>query len=185
MPGLPVSRYYWEGEEDCWVPDAAEQQQLREGEAARQAERDAVMTDEASKKYTLRTCPCCPGKGPETRSPEKQELINFIKQNGIESEIGRGDHSICATFHPQELFTKLSIHLANHFFNAYNTEELIRWKIQYLYYHCDLQKGVENVDWVKKGLAMGNYEMDPEDDDCVRANVPRTDPAQDYGGSAK
>ena len=123
---------------DCWVPDAAEQQQLREGEAARQAERDAVMTDEASKKYTLRTCPCCPGKGPETRSPEKQELINFIKQNGIDSEVGRGGHSICETFHPQELLNELAIHLANRFFNAQNTEALIRWKIQYLYYHCDL-----------------------------------------------
>ena len=134
------------------------------------------MTDEASKKYTLRTCPCCPGKGPETRSPEKQELINFIKQNGIDSEVGRGGHSICETFHPQELLNELAIHLADGANNDWNTEAVIRWKIQYLYNHSNHQDGLradglDGADWQRTGLAMGDYQVNPGDDDRLRANV--------------
>ena len=51
------------------IARAAEHQQLREEEAARQAERDTVMDQVAIDAYTARNCPCCHGEGPENRSP--------------------------------------------------------------------------------------------------------------------
>jgi hypothetical protein len=48
---------------------------------------------------------------------------------------------------PKKCSNELSIHLANNAFNHYNTEELFRWKIQYLYNHAQLQYGVESANW--------------------------------------
>jgi hypothetical protein len=124
-----------DSEIECWEPNAAEQQQLREEEAARQVERDTILEHVAIDAYTARNFPCCHGDGPENHSPEQQELIDFISTDGIQCEFDGNGIQISHTFHPQELFDELSIHLATNAFNDYNTEELVRWKIQYLYNH--------------------------------------------------
>jgi len=85
----------------------AEQQQLREEAAARQAERDAVEAKAAIDEYTARNCPCCHGEGPENLSSKQQELIDFIKTDGIQCQFDDDGNQIAHSFHPQELFNEL------------------------------------------------------------------------------
>ena len=154
---------------------AAQQQRYREEEAARQAERERLQQQAVLAEYAARDCPCCPGDGPENRTVKEQELINFCRDGGIQCAFDDDGNQISASFHPQELFNELSIHLANNLFNDYNTEEVVRWKIQYLYNHVNREEGLradglEAADWQRTGLAMGDYD-NGGDDDSKHANV--------------
>jgi hypothetical protein len=147
---------------------AAQQQQYREEEAARQAERERLEQQAVIAEYAARDCPCCPGEI-ENRTVKEKELINFCRDCGISCAHDDDGNQISASFHPQELFNELSIHLANKTFNNYNTEEVVRWKIQYLYNHVNREEGLradglEAADWLRTGLAMGDYDNGGDDD---------------------
>ena len=153
----------------------AEQQQFLAEAAAREAERERLRQQAVLAEYAARACPCCLGEI-EDRTEEQQDLIDYMKTDGIHSERDENGDQISVSFHPQELFNELAIHLADNAFNDYNTEAVIRWKIQYLYNHSSQQSGLraddlESADWVRHGLAMGDYEVDEGDDDRERANV--------------
>ena len=64
----------------------AEQQQFLAEAAARQAEREEAARQAVLAEYAARTCPCCPNEI-ENRTEEEQELIEFLKYDGIHSEI--------------------------------------------------------------------------------------------------
>ena len=161
----------------------AEQQRLREEAAARlaeevaarlaarvEAERLAVLAE-----YAARQCVCCPGEI-EDRTEQQQDLIDYIRTDGIQCEFDDDGIQMSASFHPQELLNELAIHLADGANNDWNTEAVIRWKIQYLYNHSNHQDGLradglDGADWQRTGLAMGDYQVNPGDDDRLRANV--------------
>jgi hypothetical protein len=104
---------------------AAEQQQFREEATARHAEREEAARQAVIAEYAARDCPCCPGEI-ENRTDKQQELIDFSRTGGIHSDFDDDAIQISASFHPQELFNELAIHMANNTFNDYNTEELVR-----------------------------------------------------------
>ena len=153
----------------------AEQQRYREEAAARQAAREEAARLAVLAEYAARQCVCCPGEI-EDRTEQQQDLIDYIRTDGIQCEFDDDGIQMSASFHPQELLNELAIHLADGANNDWNTEAVIRWKIQYLYNHSNHQSGLraddlEGVDWLRTGLAMGDYEINPGDDDRARANV--------------
>ena len=97
---------------ECWVPNAAGQQQLREEEAARQAEqqqfreeaairqaeRETLQDQATIAEYTARNRPCCPRDRPEKHTEEQQELIDFIRTDGIHSEVDEDGIQISHSF---------------------------------------------------------------------------------------
>ena len=151
--------------------ELAEEQWLRDEEATRHAVCDADAVARQAYLDNPPDCPCCPKPGPGpvlayrwTHSYQQLETIKFVNQGGIHSKNGS------MTFYPQELLNQLSMHLAEKKFNDFNTEALIRRKIQYLSHHSDLKVNLEKADWLRKGLAMGDYENDKKDDDRARAD---------------
>ena len=97
---------------------AAQQQRYREEEAARQAERERLQQQAVLAEYAARDCPCCPGQI-ENRTDKQQELIDFSRTGGTHSDFDEDAIKISHSFHPQELFNELSIHMANNLFNDY------------------------------------------------------------------
>ena len=76
----------------------AEQQRYREEAAARQAEREEAARQAVLAEYVARTCPCCPNEI-ENRTEEEQELIEFLKYDGIHSEINEDGIQISVSFY--------------------------------------------------------------------------------------